>query len=294
MEATLSDARKMLAFQISQEGSQQDPTRDWYRAEDRIIRDHAYYRSLESANAGIDDWKNWVLARQFIQWRESVESILPNCFVPGISRPYLSLAASHDCPAFYSRLDAICNFKPEQSTAVLVAVLDGGPEAARSGQDDDHGEGLSWKKILSRDARFYEYCRYTLAMNRAAIVEGGALRDGQHVVAGDRAFQDGCLGCFAPRPDDRKRAAQNFAADAINAALHLRRFVNSLNYSPEIDWRDELHPRMVVASTWKTALHGLLIAHRDEIVVEDTLFSPLDIVAKRYLLADGIRLTGSH
>jgi hypothetical protein len=301
MDMTLTDSQKRLAGERSQRFSDFDETRNWYAVEDEIISTHAYFRSLKSADNGADHRLNWEIAKQSVDWRKQIEVELSDCFVTGISRPYLAIAACIRRVELCNRLNGICDLHKDANSAAFIAVLDGAPEHARYYSGRHVGNGVSWvQKVKTKDSTFFEYCRDTMGLHRAAIVEAGRLRHFTELVDEDRAFQDACLGRFK---------GDWATSNAITAALHLRTFLTSLNYEEELPWHEQLHTRIVVASSWETALRALSVARRDEIVVESELFrhlayrddggaqsdlfKQLDLCHRRQLLAAPIRLFSS-
>lgn len=290
MGTTLSESRVQLARACFEKYPDHDQVRDWYEAGHEIVKTHAYFRRnsrFPTSNGESDqgDQHDWFIAEQTIAWRMWAETNLSACLIPGVLRPYLALAAGTASNSLSQQLNSICELGPHLQAAGFLAVLDGAPECAQHHSERHLGNGVAWDDINgAKDGTFFEYCRDTLALHRGKIIEGGKLRPCREIVEQDRAFEDGCLGCFQ---------GASAGCDAITAALRLRSFLVSQNYRQELPWQDQLHPRIVVASTWDMAMRGLLLARRGDIVVEDVLFSPLGDCAKRTLLADGIRLAQS-
>jgi len=278
MEALLIHSQKVLAEQFSRHRKQADPLADWYDAEDELVSKQAYFRAQKLPEAAQDQTRNWQEAKGIVVWRKWLELNFPEGVISPISRPYLALA-SHHRSALAGRLHAVCSLPPHNA-AGLISVLDGGPECARLCS----GEQPCIEKLTNKDSLFYDYSRHTMALFRAKVLEAGSLRSCYDVTSGDRAFEDGGIFAF-----------QSAAAtcDALTAALHLRGYLADRNFRSEFHWQEALHARSVVASNWDSALRGLQYARRDEIVVEDTLFSPLEAALKRTLLSAGVRLMKS-
>lgn len=163
----------------------------------------------------------------------------------------------------------------------FIAVLDGAPERAhyqsccRKGTD-----GLWAEKVKAKDSTFFQYCRDTLGLHKAGILEAGTIRPYTDVLEEDRAFQDACIGLFE---------GDMATCNAISAALHIRTFLTSLTYEWELAWHEQLHPRIAIASVWEATLRGILAARRDEIIVERDLFGQLERCHQRDLLAARVR-----
>jgi hypothetical protein len=248
---------------------------DWIEAENELVSKQAYYRAKKIPEAAQEPLRNWLDAKDVVQWRLVIESHFAEGLIPPISRPYLAMAAHYT--ALTHHLNSVYELNPTCKAAGLVAVLDGAPESARLCPD----ESAAAERLAAKDATFYEYCRHALSLFRAKLLEAGKVRSCQEVTDGDRAFEDGCLGVFT---------GPLATCDAITAALHLRGYLTTLNYRSEFHWQEELHLRVVIASGWEATLSGLEFAFRDEIVVEERLFSQLEPCAKRTLLAAGVRL----
>jgi hypothetical protein len=285
MVTTPSDlhrSHRLLAERLAGTRSSPDQVRDWFDAEEILVRDRAYF--LSHRRAVPDQLRDWLLAKNSVTWADWVETKLADCRIAGVPRPYLAVAAARDRELLAGRLTEISHVGPQVATAAFVAVLDGAPEYARyrlARRHERNGSPLL-SDLDSKDGIFFEFCRQTLATYHGRIVEGGAVCSWNETIADERTFQDGCIGMFR---------GGTAACDAVNVAIQLRRSLTSMNYRREFAWQDELHPRIGVASSWDMGLRAVLHAHRDDVVVEDALFWPMNLDTKQTLLAAGIRLT---
>lgn len=77
---------------------------------------------------------------------------------------------------------------------------------------------------------------------------------------------------------------------AVTAGLHLCRTLKTYNEERGLPWTSQLHARVAIAPSWKTAVACLSHCWRDEIVLDHASLEVLPPEQQRLLLFSGVRV----
>lgn len=249
----------------------------------------AYHLFRERGGTHGDDRSDWYLA----EW------------ALGKLLPYVALEAAVDSDKLIEDISANLGraglAKPGAIT--LLAVLDGAPEFSREcyrrARRLSRTNGLDPKAwVEQKDREFYRICCDALSLYGARILQKELSGRGREASDGGyppkrRLYQDTCVGAVLPRnlpSEDEKQSGNESLCRAIAATLHLCHTLKRHNEEHNLAWTEQLHARVVIASSVASGISSLKYAWRDEIVVDPESSRMLSPENKRLLRAAGVRL----
>jgi len=202
-------------------------------------------------------------------------------------RQFLAIEAEVDPDALAARLEKLAGpARPDaRPAATLLVALDGSPEFGREAfRLHGHNCVSPLAMMEHKDGRFFRHCARAFALYGGTVlgptrqVAGGKTKPSQQ----QRPFQDGAAVSFAR------------TADAIKAALHLRRDLAARNEAEELTWQRRLHPRIAIAPSWRETINCLTYCWRGEIVLAPASWPKCSgqsdpTLAAGLLLAAGVR-----
>lgn len=212
------------------------------------------------------------------RWREWWESKL------GGRRPYVAIKSAESPEDLEIPLTLTHNGRtlpepdPEAGAVVLVA-LDGAPEYSRACAEAHNYNG-ALGEVEEKDEVFYRRAARALLDHGGVLVQQGHARS-DTPTPDQRLFQDACPAIF-PESD----------LLALAAALHVHRQLAAYNECTGLDWRGQLHARVVVARSWAKAIPCVPTAWRGQTVVEGEVWDALEVELRYVMSAAGVRRGG--
>jgi len=245
-------------------------------------------RRQDFQKTSVDDWCEaeqilsdpWLVAR-IQSWFEP-EDILWQLWARDNLRPYLAIEVAAEPKGLVNTLQRAQ--RSQAGKTFLIAVLDGAPEAGRAAYRRHlRGEVAgdpSPSDTEPKDDLFYRLCYTSCCLYLGVLVDQEPCSIKAMKSLKPRTYQDGCAVAFPAKAP---------LHHAVTAAARLLRVLSNYNIEKHLSWKEQLHARVSIGSSWEQAVCCLPHAERDEIVIASECLDGLDATYRQLCLATGAR-----